>query len=212
MTKSQFICFEMPSEDILAAQRAYSNWEYSRVESPVDFVMRKRSVDLSLLLNEVIENELNKTEQSILQMFYYEKLSVSEIAKELCLNRSSVSRRLEAINEKIFCNLKYAVKLRYDRLDDCIFPLALREAFALCALQKSNPRSIGARIFRLRSLSKISCDELSKSIGIDIKRLSEIECGDENITVREAVCLCAYFNVSTDYILTGKQNNTGGQK
>ncbi|MEG0978922.1 MAG: sigma factor-like helix-turn-helix DNA-binding protein [Oscillospiraceae bacterium] len=207
MLNTQYICYEMLDEDIFTAQKAYSCWESSKHETPVDFISRKRSVELSLLLNEVVENELTKIEQNILHMFYFEKLSVTDIAKELCLNRSTVSRRIDIINEKIFCSLKYAIKFKYDQIDDYIFPLALREAFSYCALQKSEPNCIGGRLLRLRKLARITCNELSHCTNISENRLLNIEVGHECMTAQEAVCLAAFFNVSTDYILTGKQNN-----
>ncbi|MEG1615210.1 MAG: hypothetical protein RR343_06975, partial [Oscillospiraceae bacterium] len=96
---------------------------------------------------------------------------------------------------------------KYDQIDDYIFPLALREAFSYCALQKSEPNCIGGRLLRLRKLARITCNELSHCTNISENRLLNIEVGHECMTAQEAVCLAAFFNVSTDYILTGKQNN-----
>jgi len=207
MVNEQYVCFEMLEDDIHSVQKAYSCWESSKHESPADFIARKRAVDLVCLLNEVIEKELTEIEQNILRMFYFENLSVSEIANELCLHRSTIARRIEGINEKIYCNLKYAVKYEYDQYDDCIVPLAVREALALCAVRSSKPNNVGGRILKLRTIAKISCYTLSQCTNITQKRLMEIENGYACINVDEAVCLAAFFCVSTDYLLTGKEQN-----
>lgn len=205
MLNEKYVCFEMLENDIHAVQKAYSCWESSNHESPIDFVARKRAIDLVKLLNQVIEKELTETEQNILRMFYFENLSVSEIANKLCLHRSTVARRVECINEKIHCNLKYAVKYEYDQDDDCIVPLAVSEALALCAARSSMPNYVGGRILRLRTIAKISCSKLSQCTNILEKRLLEIENGHCEIDVSEAVCLAAFFGVSTDYLLIGKE-------
>lgn len=205
MVNERFVCYEMLDEDIFSAQKAYSCWEESRYETPIDFVSKKRSVDLAYLLNEVIENELTKIEQSIVHLHYFENLSITDIASELSLHRSTVARRLECINEKIFCNLKYAVKYKYDVIDNCIIPLAIREAFSICAIQKAMPSSVAGRIIRLRNLAKVNRTTLASCTNIDERRLYEVESGHSEITAKEAVCLSAFFRVSTDYLLTGNQ-------
>ena len=205
MTNEQHLYFEMTPKDISCALKAYTFWEDSKNETPIDFISRKRNVDLAYLLNEVIEKELTETEQEILRMFYFENITISGIAKKLCLHRSTIARRIECINDKIHDNLKYAIKYEFDQRDDYIVPVAVSEALALCAIKSSKPHNVGGRLLKLRKLSALSCCKLSNCTKISEKRLKELENGKATIRIDEAVCLSAFFNVSTDYILTGKE-------
>lgn len=212
MINNDNLCYEMLDDDIVLAQRAYSGWESSKYESPVDFVSRKRSADLVELLDEVIKKELTKIEQEIVELYYFKKLSISVIAQKLSLNRSTISRKLDCINEKIYCNLKYVVKFKYDDIDDCIIPLALRETLSTCAVKNSVPTSIAGRLLRLKTINNVDIQELSDCTKISKKRLSEIENGHSQLTIEEAVSLAAFFNVSTDYLLTGKSEKNMEEK
>lgn len=205
MINEQYLYFEMTEKDINSAQKAYTFWEDSKNETPIDFISRKKNVDLSYLLNEVIEKELTETEQEILRMFYFENITISSIAKKLCLHRSTIARRIECINDKIYKNLKYAIKYEFDQKDDYIVPIAVSEALALCAVKSSQPHNVGGRLLKLRKLSALSCCKLSICTKIPEPRLKELEKGNSTITIEEAICLAAFFGVSTDYILTGKE-------
>lgn len=68
--------------------------------------------------------------------------------------------------------------------------------------------SIGLRIKELRIKKNISIRDLSKEIGIDPSQFSKIEKDKLKLTIPRVVELSSFFNVSTDYLLTGKSYNT----
>ena len=59
------------------------------------------------MLRDVISNELSPLQQSVIYGYYYEGKSVTDIAKERGVNKSSVSRCLKLARHKIGVALKY---------------------------------------------------------------------------------------------------------
>ncbi len=55
----------------------------------------------------VIKNELTKRQREIIVMYYYKEMGVSEIAQELSVAPSTVSRTIKRAREKIYRFLKY---------------------------------------------------------------------------------------------------------
>lgn len=204
MRKDNQLCFELSQEDIECIKHSYSSWELSQNESPIDFIEKKKSIDLVYLLNDVIETELNNDEKYIVKLFYFQGKPISKIANELGLHRSTACRKLDTINNKIYKSLKYAVMYKYQHKNADIIPLAIRETFTLCAIKASSPNSIGGRILKLRTLAMISIECLSNCLNISCSRLQALETGHCDITTNEVVFISSFFNVSTDYLLTGK--------
>lgn len=65
------------------------------------------SKDLQGMLADVIENELSPLQRKVIHEFYYEGKSVTQIANERGVNKSSVSRCLRLARHKIGLALKY---------------------------------------------------------------------------------------------------------
>ena len=65
------------------------------------------SKNLQSMLARIIENELSPLQKSVILQFYYEGKSVTQIAKERGVNKSSVSRCLQLARHKIGLALKY---------------------------------------------------------------------------------------------------------
>ena len=55
----------------------------------------------------VIDNELTEKQQEVIRAFYFEEKSISEIAAERGVNKSSVSRCLNRAEKKVRLCLKY---------------------------------------------------------------------------------------------------------
>mgnify|MGYP004526898779 CR=1 FL=1 len=64
--------------------------------------------------------------------------------------------------------------------------------------------SIGERIKRLRKNIGITQEELAEKIGLEGAAVSKYETNRVPLTQESLLRLSAIFNVSTDYILTGK--------
>ena len=65
------------------------------------------SKKLQGMLGEVIKNELSPLQQSLIYAYYYEGKTVTAIAEERGVNKSSVSRCLKLARHKIGIALKY---------------------------------------------------------------------------------------------------------
>ena len=65
------------------------------------------SKNLQGMLGEIIKNELSPLQQSVIHGYYYEGKTVTDIAAERGVNKSSVSRCLKLARQKIGIALKY---------------------------------------------------------------------------------------------------------
>jgi transcriptional regulator with XRE-family HTH domain len=64
--------------------------------------------------------------------------------------------------------------------------------------------TVGSRIKSLRLRLALSQDQLCKEIGIKTSSLSRIENGNTDPSMSTIIALMQYFNVSSDWILTGE--------
>jgi predicted DNA-binding protein YlxM (UPF0122 family) len=194
----------MYSDEIKISKKAYQNWEESKFESPVEYIERKREIDTAALLEDVLKNELTQIELQIVTLYYFKSFSLSQIASETGVHRSTVLRRLETVNHKIYSNLKYVIKYQNNTYSSSVIPIAIRNAMALNAAKASMPSSVGGRITRLMHIFKIDEDTLCACLKIEPKRLYRIINGHIEPCVSEVVKISAFFDVSTDYLLIGK--------
>lgn len=63
---------------------------------------------------------------------------------------------------------------------------------------------VGQRIFLLRSRQKLTREQLAESAEISVQFLSDIEKGRKNMTVTTVRKIAAALNVTTDYIINGR--------
>ena len=56
-----------------------------------------------------MEQELTERQRTLLELRYFRGLTVSQIAKELGLSKSTVSRSLTRATHKLFCALRYSL-------------------------------------------------------------------------------------------------------
>ena len=60
-------------------------------------------------LSVAVAEELTPRQQQLLHMFYYEGKNVTDIARELSVNKSTVSRTLHRAQERLRRSLRYAL-------------------------------------------------------------------------------------------------------
>ena len=70
---------------------------------------RQRLDRLVRYLPIAIEEELTPRQQQLLRMFYYDGKSVSDIARELAVNKSTVTRTLQRAQERLRKSLRFAL-------------------------------------------------------------------------------------------------------
>ena len=70
---------------------------------------RERLERLTRYLPVAIAEELTPRQQELLRMFYYDGKSVTAIARELSVNKSTVTRTLQRAQERLRRSLRYAM-------------------------------------------------------------------------------------------------------
>ena len=188
--------------DYLNAKETFIKWQGSKAESVDDYVIRQRKAELNRLVQKVIRDELTPYDRLIVDLKWYKNLTVAEIAIKLGIDRSTVSRHLEKINNVIYEKLKYAVEYRYGNSfsKDVRFTIKNGEAYT-CTV---NPNEISGRVQGLRTDQCLSLGEVSELTGIDTERLSEIEHQGNRMTITELKKLSTFYRCSSDYILFGQ--------
>ena len=64
---------------------------------------------LMTLLPQAMETELTDRQRQMIHMYFYEGMNITQIARALSLNPSSVSRTLHRATQRLFRVLRYAV-------------------------------------------------------------------------------------------------------
>ena len=66
-----------------------------------------------------------------------------------------------------------------------------------------------ARIRTLRKDRNLNQDELGEKVGLSCRVISALERGESKPSAEDIIALSEFFEVSTDYLLTGKEEPTG---
>ncbi len=74
-------------------------------------------------------------------------------------------------------------------------------------MKKELNLQIGERVRYARKTVGFSRDELAEMLGISSLFLSYIECGQRGMSLSTLINLCKFLQVSSDYILFGKNEN-----
>ena len=204
--------FGFPDEqEIKAAQAACCGRYCTACEAPAEYAWRKRSVDLSILLEAAIDAELTSLEQKIIKDFWFNSKSLTDISRERGVTPSSVSITLDRAQSKLKKALGYIIRYQHDIDNESIIPLALGKARVIAAARNATGGTTAQRIMRLRQSQNLSRASLSKALGIDRTRLENLEHGKTSLSINELTAISEFFSVSTDFILKGADYN-GKQK
>ena len=188
--------------DIDNAAYAYNNWQGTRSESIDEYLMRKRKIELNCLLKKIIANELNDKDKEIVKFHWFEGLSISETAKILNVDRSTISRRLDKINDIIYDKMKYAVEYRYGKDYSSSVAVIIKNKDALCLINEKND-SPGRRIRNLRIRQGFTLEDTGAMTGIAPKRIKAIENEIEEISANDIKRIATAFRTTADYIVFG---------
>ncbi len=171
-------------------------------ENPADsLAVKKRKAELRQLVKTVIKNELNKEEQLLVKLHWYEGMSQSQIATRLGIDRSTVSRKFSRINDIIYEKLKYVIEFYYGKNTASKSDLAVNSGNAYRPVVNSD--EISGRIKKLRFEQCYEIGDVSRLTGISPDRLKAIEQQGSNVTVAELKKLALLFRVTSDYIIFG---------
>lgn len=208
LTQNSFTQFENVS-----AMEAFAVWQAQQSIDIDDYILRKRRKELHELVRKVIKNELCEQDRLLVSLHWYKGKSKDEIAKIIGVDRSTIFRRFEKINDILYEKLKYAVEYRYgDGFSEKLMMLVKKDVSSSGSLRELE--SIGNRLQRLRTEQYLSKKDVCECTGIGENRLSLIEKSGKEMTMAELKKLAAFFRVSSDYIVFGKDRllrdeNTG---
>lgn len=73
---------------------------------------------------------------------------------------------------------------------------------------KGTPKTVGERIKYLREKKQESQEKLGEAIGLSQNSISKLEKGETQLTLENQYSLAKHFNVSHDYLITGKDNDS----
>ena len=190
--------------DYLKAHEALSLWQAEECQDVEDYLLRERKAELCRLVRKVVKNELDERDRLLVSLHWYKGKSKQEIAELVGVDRSTVFRRFEKINDVIYEKLKYALEYRYgDDFSKKAMLLVKKDVSSSGKLHELE--SIGERLLRLRESQFLSRDEVAALTGISISRLKTIEKSGKEITMCELKKLSSFFRVTSDYIIFGKE-------
>lgn len=189
--------------EAISAKEAFAAWQVQESGEIEDYILRNRRRELQELVKKVIKNELCEKDRILVSLHWYKGKSKEEIAKILNVDRSTVFRRFEKINDIIYEKLKYAIEYRYgDDFSSKAMMLIKKDVSSAGTLRELE--SIGSRLMRLRKEQYLSKKDVCRFTGIGEERLSLIEKSGKEITMIELKKLASFFRVSSDYIVFGK--------
>lgn len=189
--------------DYINAREAFIKWQGNIDETVDSYMLRQRKRELQQLVRKVIENELSDCDKTIVSMKWYRNMTTSEISEKLGIDRSTVSRHLEKINNTVYEKLKYAIEYRYGKNFSKQSELIIKSGDAYCC--SLNADEISERLKNLRTLNCLSISEVSELTGIKEKRLSELEKEGSSMNMTELKKLTVLFRCSSDYLIFGKR-------
>lgn len=189
-------------EDYTLAQEAFSKWQAEKHETVDQYVMRKRKAQLRQLVKKVIVNELDEYEQKLVDLHWYKDISKDEIATLLNIDRSTVYRHFDKINNIIFEKLKYAIEYRFGIENDEGLNLII--ASKQLSSSKDKPEDTADRIKQLRKAQLLDLKTLSRMMDISEQRLNRLEKKLEYFTLNDIKEFSKIFQVSTDFLIFGK--------
>ena len=67
-----------------------------------------------------------------------------------------------------------------------------------------NQIEFGKRIRELRRVNGLTQEQLSEELNISVEQLRKMECGSRGTSFDLLISIAAYFDVSTDYLLMGR--------
>jgi len=192
-------------EEAVRAQKICCGRVCSLCESPAEYAWRSRTVDLAMLVTQAVEQDLTETERETVTKYWYDDMTLTEIAAETGRAPPNVARTLERAHKKLFSVLRYVVQYQHNLESINFAPLAVRKALMTAAMEKQNPESCGERIKRLRVKENIPAQTLAGLLEMPKTRLLSIEKGKILPNAKELLKIAAFFNTTIDYILNNER-------
>ena len=203
MTKKPVSLTYFSSEELMAAAGQFDTLYDESIESPSDYMQRKRERDMRKVIGFVVENELDETKRRIFTKVFFDGEKISDVAEKLNMTSSGVYKHYEKSLKIIGDSLRYVDFYQNVSREDRMKTLESMKKSSLSALKNMSYPAVSMRLIRLMEKENIQSEMLCTLLGFDKKRLDEIFYGKIHPFADEVVSLAGFFGVSTDYILKG---------
>lgn len=201
-----FFADSFKSEEYLTAKEDFIRWQGKQHEELDEYILRKRKAELRALVKRVIAQELTDEQKAIVKLHWYDGYNITEISKILGVSKSTISRKLESINNIVYDKLKYAMEYRYGTAFSRKAKLIIKNADAL--MFHENPADISGRIVKLRKQQCLSVPHVSQMTGIKDERMKKLEKDARDLTAEEIRKLCIFYRIPSDRIIFGTEKYT----
>ena len=192
------------AEEAKAAQNACCGRVCKMCESPAEYAWRRRTVDLATLVCDAVEEDLNDNEREAIEKYWFEEMTITQIAAATGRAAPNVSRTLEKARQKLYAVLRHTVKYQYNLEATDLTPVAVRKALAVAAAGRHSEKSLGSRVKALRMKENIGTALLAQTLVIPQSRLLAIENATVLPDIKELLAIAAFFERTTDYLLIGE--------
>ncbi|HZK38720.1 MAG TPA: sigma factor-like helix-turn-helix DNA-binding protein [Clostridia bacterium] len=174
-------------------------------ESPAEYAWRRRTVNLATLVCDAVEEDLSDNEREAIEKYWFDGMTITQIAAATGRAAPNVSRTLEKARQKLYGVLRHTVKYQYNLENTDLTPIAVRKALVTAAatVAMQSEKNFGARVKALRIGENISCALLARALAMPESRLLAIETASTLPDVKELLAIAAFFECTTDYLLCG---------
>lgn len=191
------------TEELLVARRQFDPLYEENIESPGEYLERKRNRDMHNLIHCIMENELDEVKRDIFTRVFFCREKIPDIAERMGVSQKAVYKHYEKAIKTIGEALKYVVLYQDMCTHDAMTPLQRMRDGAFLASKRAYPHAFALRLSRLMEKENVGKDKLCETLVLDRNRFGKIFCGKLEPVAGEIVLLSGFFGVSTDYILKG---------
>ena len=114
--------YRISTEEYFYLTENFTFVDANKLEESVKYLMYNRRKKLIDTVRLIMENELNEIERNMAIDYWYNKMSIGDIAEKYHISRSAFYRGLDVIKNKLITSLKYV--LIYD---EAIAPPSVEE-------------------------------------------------------------------------------------
>ncbi len=206
MTKRPEKSSHFSIEEQLIAQRQFDALFDEHIESPGEYMERKRSRDMQRLVRLVVENELDSRRVDVFSRAFFYGEKISDIAENMGISLSAAYKYYDSAVRTISDSLKYVLIYQNITVQDVMMPLQKMRDSAFIASNGAYSNAFPLRLSRLMERENVSKDKLCSSLDLNRNRFGKIFVGKLEPVAGEIVLISGFFGVSTDYILKGDKS------
>ena len=190
-------------EEIGAFRKQFDTLYDENIESPYEYMKRKRNRDMRTLIVRVVEDELDGVRRDVFERVFFCGEKIADIALSSGISLSAVYKHYDKALKTVGSCLKYVLLYQNVCTKDVMMPLQKMRDGAFAASKRVYPHAFALRLSRLMERENISPEKLCKALMLDEIRFGKISRGKTEPLAGEIVLISGFFGVSADYILKG---------